>query len=461
MGIRNGTHVNHVAATWTAMAADLSQGIFYRPLYSPQIGYGGTRFFPLFFSLQALLVKSGLAPIVAGHVVGLLSGGLLLGGAYALLRRLSVSRPVAAGVTALLLASGIMQHGFATIRGDILPLALNLWGFAAYLGARCERSRLTVPALMFVLAFSAKVTAFQGAAALCLWLLVQGRKRDAAAIAGLVALGCAAVLAVTQAASAGRFLAILRACASGGATVGSVLDAPRLLGGMFLWKEPWGFCLFGAACLACLGCFRSCVRTLPGIFLAVSLGTTVVIFGSPGVTWNHLVDLVTASALLLGAAVGQAPPAHRRVLEPALLLLAVLAVLPGGATLRQERAAARAGAGQERRAVVAAMAPGPGEILSDDPLLPIVAGERTYLLDAFMYRLVAGRDPRFAAHLTDRIRAGSFRAIVFLNDPRTHKDWYETVHFGPEVMRLVDEFYEPGPHVGRYFIYERRAPRQR
>jgi hypothetical protein len=458
LGIRNGTQVNHVAATWTAMAADLSQGIFYRPLYSPQIGYGGTRFFPVFFSLQALLIKSGLAPIVAGHVIGLLSGGLLLGGAYVLLRRLSVSRSLAAGVTALLLASGIMQHGFATIRGDILPLALNLWGFAAYLGARNERSRVAVPALLFTLAFAAKATAFHGVAAMCLWLLVQGRRRDAAAIAGLAAVGCSAVLAVTQVASAGRFLAIMRACAAGGATVGSVLDAPRLMVGMFVWKEPWGFCLFAAACLACLSHVRSCARTLPGIFLAVSLGATVVIFGSPGVTWNHLADLVTASALLLAAAVGQAPPAHRRVLEPALLLLAVLAVLPGIATLRHELAAAGQGAGQERSAVVAAIAPGPGGILSDDPLLPIVAGERPSLLDAFMYRLVAERDPQFAAHLTDLIRARTFRAIVFLNDPRTHKSWYETVHFGPEVMRLVDENYEPGGQVGRYFIYERRTP---
>ncbi len=458
LGIRNGTHVNHVAAVWTAMAADLSQGIFYRPLYSPQIGYGGTRFFPVFFSLQALLIKSGLAPIVAGHVVSLLSGGLLLGGAFVLLRRLSVSRPLAAGVTALLLASGIVQHGFATIRGDILPLALNLWGFAAYLGARNARSRIAVPALLFTLAFAAKLTAIHGAAALCVWLLVQGRKRDAAAIAGLFALGCSAVLAAAEVASAGRFLTILRACAAGGATAGSVLDAPRLMGGMFLWKEPWGFGLFGAACLACLGRFRSCARSLPGIYLAVCFGTTVVIFGSPGVTWNHLADLVTASALLLGAAVGQAPLAQRRVLEPALLLLAVLAVLPGSATLRQELAAAREGAGQERRAVAAAIAPGTGGILSEDPLLPIVAGERPYLLDAFMVRLVAERDPQFAVHLHDGIRAGAFRAIVFLNDPRTHKDWYETVHFGPEVMRLVDENYEPGGQVGRYFIYERRTP---
>lgn len=458
MGIRNGTQVNHVAATWTALAADLSQGLFYRPLYAPEIGYGGTRFFPLFFSLQALFIKSGLAPVAAGHVVGLLSGGLFLGGAYVLLRRLSVSRSVAAGVTALLLASGIMQHGLATIRGDILPLALNLWGFAAYLGGKSGRNRPTVPALLFTLAFAAKATAFHGAAAMCIWLLVQGRKRDAAALAGLVALGCSAVLAVTQAASAGRFLAILRACASGGATAGSVLDAPRLMAGMFLWKEPWGFGLFVAACLACLGRVRSCARSLPGIYLAVSLGTTVVIFGSPGITWNHLADLVTASILFLGAAVGQAPPAQRRALEPALLLLAALAVLPGITTLRQELAAAREGAGQERRAVAAAIAPGTGGILSDDPLLPIVAGERPYLLDAFMVRLVAERDPQFAVHLTDGIRAGSFRAIVFLNDPRTHQDWYETVHFGPEVMRFVNENYEPGGQVGRYFIYERRTP---
>lgn len=456
LGVRDGTGVNHVAASWTALATDLSQGLFYRPLHADGIGYGGTRFFPLFFCLQALLIRAGLAPVVAGHVIGLLAGALLLGGAYVLLRRLAVARPLAAGLTALLPASVIVQHGFATIRGDVLPLALNLWGLAAFLARHDARRPPVAPALLFVLAFAAKPTALYGAAALGLWLLAEGRRRDAAALAGLVALGGAVVIGVTEAASAGRFLAILRACASGGATAGSALAAPGQLAGMFLWKDPWGVALVGAACLAGLARFRACARSLPGILLAATLGATLVIFATPGITWNHLVDLVAAAAVCLGVAAGRAPPAHRRVLAPLLVLLAVGAVLPAGAALRAELAAARAGAGHERRDVVAAIAPGPGAILSEDPLVPIIAGERPYLLDAFMVRLVAERDPRFADDLAGRLRDGAFRAVVFLDDPATHRDWYATVHFGPKVMQAVAEGYEPAARVGRYVVYERR-----
>ncbi len=464
LGLRNGTHLNHVAAAWTAMAADLAQGLFYRPLYAPDIGYGGTRFFPLFFSLQALGIRAGLAPVVAGQVVALLSGALLLGGAYVTLRRLAVARPVAAGMTALLLASVVVQHGLATTRGDVLPLALDLWAFAVCLGAPGGRRRLAACALLFSLAFAAKPTALGGALALGLWLLAQGRRRDAALFAGLVTAGCGLVVGVTEAASGGRFLAILQACASGGASVRSALAAPRLLSGMFLWKDPWGFCLVAAACVACLARLRSSALTLPGLYLAASLGAAVVVFGSPGVTWNHLADPVAAAVLFLGAAAGASSPAPRRMplaprrmLPTGLLLLAAGAALPGIATLRQEAAAAGAGAAQERQAVIAALPAGPGAILAEDPLVPLLAGERPYVLDPFMLRLVAGRDAGFAAPLVERIADRSFRAVVFLNDPRTHGPWYETVHFGPQVMRAIEANYEPAGQAGRYVVY---APRR-
>ena len=51
-------------------ATELVEGTFYRPLMS-DVGYGGTRFFPLHFTLHAILIKWGLPPLAAGYLLTL------------------------------------------------------------------------------------------------------------------------------------------------------------------------------------------------------------------------------------------------------------------------------------------------------------------------------------------------------------------------------------------------------
>src|SRR5271165_1712145 len=60
--------VNHPAGVLIAMAADLKAGVFYRPLFGPA-GYGGTRYFPLYFVLHALLMKMGLPVLLSAYLL--------------------------------------------------------------------------------------------------------------------------------------------------------------------------------------------------------------------------------------------------------------------------------------------------------------------------------------------------------------------------------------------------------
>ena len=76
--INIGSSLNFVSGTWIGLAMDFSDGIFYRPLFSDEIGFGGTRYFPLFFSIHALLIKLFGMPIISGHIVSIFSGLLLL-----------------------------------------------------------------------------------------------------------------------------------------------------------------------------------------------------------------------------------------------------------------------------------------------------------------------------------------------------------------------------------------------
>ena len=58
-------HLNYVEGIWIGLAIDTNQGTLYRPLDGP-LGYGGTRYFPFFFTFHAALIRAGINPIVAG-----------------------------------------------------------------------------------------------------------------------------------------------------------------------------------------------------------------------------------------------------------------------------------------------------------------------------------------------------------------------------------------------------------
>ncbi|HXN07380.1 MAG TPA: hypothetical protein VN944_09990, partial [Nitrospiria bacterium] len=87
VSILKGYNMDPVAGVWTGLSIDLARGEFYRPLFSESMGYGGTRYFPLFFSLQALLLKITGNPILAGQILNISTDILLLIGFYFLLRR--------------------------------------------------------------------------------------------------------------------------------------------------------------------------------------------------------------------------------------------------------------------------------------------------------------------------------------------------------------------------------------
>src|SRR5579864_8509094 len=86
---RTGAELDSVSGAWAALADDFYRGTFYRPLWG-SLGWGGTRAFPLYFSLHALAMRCGMSLINAGYLVSGLSGLLAVFGAYVLLRRLAV-----------------------------------------------------------------------------------------------------------------------------------------------------------------------------------------------------------------------------------------------------------------------------------------------------------------------------------------------------------------------------------
>jgi hypothetical protein len=107
----------------------------------------------------------------------------------------------------------------------------------------------------------------------------------------------------------------------------------------------------------------------------------------------------------------------------------------------------------ELRGVAAALPP--GVVVSEDPLLLIVAGQRPLVLDGFMLRLAAERDPAVARPLLDGLRRDEFAAVVLLQDLESPdaRGWYRRGNLGLEVVGEVARHYRLAERYGRYHLY--------
>ncbi len=461
----SGNSLNHVSGAWMTLADDLSRGTFYRPFHLSGGGFGGTRFFPLAFVLHAALLRSGWDLLASGYAVSLASGALLVLAAFVLLRRLGLSRPLAAAFAALVFAGFAGQHALSAIRGDLLPVALSALGLAALAGGG-SGARLASAACAFSLAFAAKPTSLTAPAAAIAWLALRGRRRSAVALAALVAAGAIAVVVATDAFSAGRFAALLRAGAGGGVVLRDLVRAPARLAEQLSVADRSGLVLLVAAAAALgagapslLRAIR-CGRTgspllLAGLWLAAALAGALAVFASPGTGFNHLVELEAASAIALGAATRSALPAARvaRLAAP-VAAIAGFAIALG--TWREDLSSSRL---REIRAVIRALPDG-GPIFSEDPLVPLLAGQRPWILDPWMLRLASARVPATTLPISDDLRRGQFPAVVLfrdLGDPGSDA-WYEGGNLGLPIASDIRRGYLLVAGFGRYRLYLPRDP---
>jgi hypothetical protein len=460
----SGNALNHVSGAWMTLAQDLADGTFYRPLHDPALGYGGTRFFPLAFALHAGLVRAGLPLLPAGYALSLAAVALVVVGAFALLRRIGVPRAPSLAFAALALAGFAVQLGASAVRGDLLPVGLSALGLAA-VASRPPRGRLALAALLFALAFAAKPTSLTAPAAAVAWLAVR-RERGRAAVLALATAGLAAgAVLAADAASSGRFLGLLRACASGGAGVRDALVAPWKLLRYFTVGDPSGLVLVAGAGATMAAALRDRLRAerrraaadspllLPALWLGAAGAGLLGVLASPGTGVNHLVEVEVAAAAALGAT-WLAPGAAARVARLAGPAAAAAGVVVAVATFREDVASSRL---LEARAVARALPP--GALLSEDPLVPIAAGARPVLLDPWMLRLAGERDPALVRGLAREIAAGSYASIVLLrdlDDPEADA-WFAQGNLGRDVAEEIRRTCRRAGGVGRYHVYVPRG----
>jgi hypothetical protein len=435
--------VNHPAGALIAMAADLEYGLFYRPLLGP-VGYGGTRYFPLYFVLHAMLMKLGVPVLLGAYLLSAAAMLVLLTGVFYLLRGLEVEPWLAACSAAAILAVISGQQSLVSPHADGLASALNVWGMALIVRAQPSHRKVLLAAVLFTLAWSAKVTSVFGFAAVFVWLMSTGLRATAWQLAGESCLGYLLVGNALVAGTQGRFVHIFRACASGGAGLLAFLAGPWKLLVRIAHLDP-ALLLFVVLALVALVQVifsKQFLRNLPALFFVAAMVVTGAIFGSPGLNENHFLDVQVASVVLIAWWLAHATvPEHKQVGVYILALAVLVAAVPLVGIFKN---------GDRRfhphrfQKALAAVGHTGKPILSENPVIPVLAGQQPYVLDAWMLRLLRESQPDFGEPLLEALRNQGFGAVVLcMADPATSSGerWYETAHFGPGFASALNENY--------------------
>ena len=326
---RNDVGISFASGAMLTMAADLRDGIFYRPLLDGG-GYGGTRYFPLYFCLHALLLKAGIPVLLSAYLSSAAIFVFLMLGTFRLLRELGVETWLAGCAALMLLAASSVQLFARHATGRWIGRCSQCLGIGHDCSCSAHAWKAAVDCSLFTLAWSAKLTTVFGLGAAIVWLVATGHKRTAWKLAAATFCGYGIVAAAMILASRGRVIQIFRACASGGMDwrfLGTALGRAKAT---IVHGDPglaW-FLMLGLL-LAILTRPSKLLRSLPALFFLAAVAVAVIIFGSPGTAQNHLLDVQVAAVILLATWVGtNDSPIEKQLGVCALALLTLIAAIP-------------------------------------------------------------------------------------------------------------------------------------
>jgi hypothetical protein len=355
-----------------------------------------------------------------------------------------------------LLAASSVQMGVSTPQADALAAALNVWGLAAIVRLPHSRRRVLLAALLFTLAWSAKLTTVFGLAVALVWLVATGYKRIAWLLAAETFSGYLIVTGVMIAASHGRVVDIFRACASGGTDWRFIASGPLRMESMAVYTDP-GLVFFAVGALSVLAFLivtTKILQNLPALFQIGTILITMLIFGSPGTAGNHLLDVQVASVILLAAWTENATSARQKELRVyALVLLTLVAAIP---LLRHVKVWSRWYHPHQFHRIIEVIGHSDKPILAENPIIPALAGQYPYVLDPWMVQLLRKQSPGFERPLLERLRNREFGAVVLSTGEASGKGglyWYDTVCFAPGFVSALTENYRLAQVIDHDWIY--------
>lgn len=475
---RGGLPYDVTSGVWSALADDVARGTFYRPVVDGD-GYGGTRYMPLFFTLHGALMRAGVPLVAAGALLTIGSALALLAAVFAVVRTSGGPRGIALAAAGVVPASIAFQLLTLSTKADLMAAAFNLWGLVWALRAMRSRSPapLLVAGALLGLAVLTKFTAVFGLVTVALGLLYArrgGRPRQTA-LAGVAALMIALGVIAAWVASDGRIAEAFAVAGTGGMDLAYAWRFPAWFLGAAV-QDPFFFVLFLAAALAAVRRARRRTMDVPLMYFAVTTVLTMLVFVSPGTDGNHLIDLLLASVWLIAAELSAGEVPARVIRAAALALFVGIAAtwLPGVPSVTHflgERGRPTFAHVEEIRRRLPS---GAGErLLSENPLLPLLLGQRPEVLDPFSVRLIAERSPVVRDEFIGRVQRSEYGAIVLTDwsgaplaerwaaieahGSRGVNQFYGDVHFPRGFLAALAAGYRPAFVAGPFVVFESRT----
>ncbi len=193
-------------------------------------------------------------------------------------------------------------------------------------------------------------------------------------------------------------------------------------------------------------------KELPAILFLTTTFGTMFIFGSPGTAVNHLMSLQAASILLISTNFIHLRP-ERFAIPAAAILLVALSIRGCWQQIQAIRH------DPERRQIDNALndihqSNVTGPIYANNPLIPILANQRPYLLDTFMAHLMRQQNPQFGTKLWDDLDHARFSACIIHSHPAEWgQDWVKDdamirAHLSKYYLKSIygpEQVYLPNP----------------
>jgi len=460
------------SGVWAALANDFAEGVLYRPVFDGS-GYGGTRYMPLFFVLYGSLISIFHDPVTAGLLLSLATLIFLDLGIYFLLRETETPIPIAVPLTFLVHASISVQLLTLQTRGDFLAAGMNVWGILLALKYLRTNSWgvLTLSACCFLGAIFTKFTTVVGLIAIVLYFLIREKRASALYLTGLTVFSTLVLLWGINELSHGKALASFQACILGGINIGYALKAP-LWFVIIIVRDPFFLALLCLAIYLMMRIKTDHWKSFVPLYFGFSLISTVAIFTSPGTDSNHLIDLLIACILVL-AFHFQRDMNFQKAYNLCFLFI-IFGIwfmwIPETISIKDRIETAGRPTRDTIRAIAQELGPQRKNLLSENPMIPLLMGQHPIVMDSFSLRIIAQKSPAVQTDFTRKIEDQFFDAIILLDWSGAPLDqledtmekhsslgvdrFYGEVHFPAGFLDLMKKHYSLSFVKRPYVVYE-------
>ncbi len=446
---RDRFQVNFVSGVYAALAAELNEGRFYPDVFDGS-HYAGTRYVPGHFVLHAGLARLTDEYLLSGKLITYTASLALLVQLFVILRRLGCRRSVSFALLGLVVTSNPGYLACTTIRGDLLPVVLQL--AALLLAADGQTMRRAVfAALCCTLAMLTKFSAVWAPLAITLWYLLRNRRCCFAFVACFVG-ALAASLGLLHLLTSGRMLANFQAVSSNEVGIKGILCAPLL----FLWRVGRAgvlmTVLLPVVLIECVLAVRQRRLTIFHYAFAACLPVLLVIYSDMGADTNHLLDFVVLAIPLIGAFLAAIYRSSRDAgtirVASAFAVGWLLYISWANSMIFPVMDVWRGVHREDSAKPLAGLVADTDSILSEDPLVCLTRGQHPVVLDPFSLARLDRTQPQAVQELIRRIERQEFQHVVTLqrmdeSNPDDRYAW-EVRHFQPARRRGYPRTLHPG-----------------